>query len=589
MNYPLISEYIESIISAEDNFDKLNYLRPVLGTDGLPIMSSGNFAVVFKMKDVQSGKYYAIKCFLKEQEGREKSYQLIEEELEKVTSPYLISIHYIAKELFVDTNQTSETEFPVLLMDWVEGKPLDVYLQEILSNKYQLNNLVYQFSRLSLWLINQSFAHGDLKPDNILVRTDGSLILIDYDGMYVPSMKGNKAIELGSPDFRHPLRTESVFNERIDDLSLASILLSLKAISLDIKLLDKFGAKERLLFSEKDYRDISNSKVWSSIQQLLYDKELAQLYSFFILTIHDNVSCELYHLLMLNNKKQTSFIQNPLKEVSFYTATSPKLLTLIINDGYRPKRITDVTDMDLAKAYIDEFGVAYSEDKTRLLNAQECNCNNYSIKDGTRVICDEAFMGTSIMNVQIPNTITHIGSFAFAKCAQLQQIIIPESVIEIGANPFLDSCSERDFFNISYDKKVDIQCLSSMFEIYENALYSQKDKVLISHLGENIYKRTFNPFERWIDNIKIKDGTIGIGDYAFSEKEFRLYYMHLPSSIKDIGKCAFMNFSIGTLFLDTFNFTIGKDAFTNCHSEVIVNKGKCQKAKEYFQEVKEYN
>ena len=208
---------------------------------------------------------------------------------------------------------------------------------------------------------------------------------------------------------------------------------------------------------------------------------------------------------MLNNKKQTSFIQNPLKEVSFYTATSPKLLTLIINDGYRPKRITDVTDMDLAKAYIDEFGVAYSEDKTRLLNAQECNCNNYSIKDGTRVICDEAFMGTLIMNVQIPNTITHIGSFAFAKCAQLQQIIIPESVIEIGANPFLDSCSERDFFNISYDKKVDIQCLSSMFEIYENALYSQKDKVLISHLGENIYKRTFNPFERWIDNIKIKD------------------------------------------------------------------------------------
>ena len=104
-------------------------------------------------------------------------------------------------------------------------------------------------------------------------------------------MKGNKATELGSPDFRHPLRTESVFNERIDDLSLASILLSLKAISLDIKLLDNFGAKDRLLFSEKDYRDISNSKVWSSIQQLLYDKELAQLYSFFILTIHDNVSC----------------------------------------------------------------------------------------------------------------------------------------------------------------------------------------------------------------------------------------------------------------------------------------------------------
>lgn len=51
MNYPLISEYIEAIKSAEDNFEELSYLRPVLGDDGLPIMTGGNFAVVFKMKD----------------------------------------------------------------------------------------------------------------------------------------------------------------------------------------------------------------------------------------------------------------------------------------------------------------------------------------------------------------------------------------------------------------------------------------------------------------------------------------------------------------------------------------------------------
>lgn len=42
MNYPLISEYIEAIKSAEDNFEELSYLRPVLGNDGLPVMTSGN-------------------------------------------------------------------------------------------------------------------------------------------------------------------------------------------------------------------------------------------------------------------------------------------------------------------------------------------------------------------------------------------------------------------------------------------------------------------------------------------------------------------------------------------------------------------
>ena len=122
--YPLISEYIEAIKSAEENFEELSSLRPVLDNDGLPVMTSGNFAVVFQMKDEQSGKFFALKCFTKEQEGRAEAYHQIADELKDVDSPYLVSLRYLDKELFVDTEQTGETEFPVLLMDWVEGKTL---------------------------------------------------------------------------------------------------------------------------------------------------------------------------------------------------------------------------------------------------------------------------------------------------------------------------------------------------------------------------------------------------------------------------------------------------------------------------------
>ena len=73
MNYPLISEYIEAIKAAEDNFEKLTNLRPMLGEVGQPVMTSGNFAVVFKMKDEETGKLYALKCFTKEQQGREEA------------------------------------------------------------------------------------------------------------------------------------------------------------------------------------------------------------------------------------------------------------------------------------------------------------------------------------------------------------------------------------------------------------------------------------------------------------------------------------------------------------------------------------
>ena len=73
MNYPLISDYIKAIKAAEENFEKLKDLRPVLDDGGPPVFSSGNFAVVFKMRD-NEGKFYAVKCHLKDQEGRAEAY-----------------------------------------------------------------------------------------------------------------------------------------------------------------------------------------------------------------------------------------------------------------------------------------------------------------------------------------------------------------------------------------------------------------------------------------------------------------------------------------------------------------------------------
>ena len=265
MNYPLISEYIESIKSAEDNFEELGYLRPILDNDGLPVMTGGNFAQVFKMKDVQNGKFYAIKCFTKEQEGRSQAYRHISKELENVTSSYLINVRYLEKELFVDTDQTKETEFPVLLMDWVEGKTLDNFLRENLENRSTLNALVYRFRQLSQWLITQPFAHGDLKPDNILVQEDGSLVLVDYDGMYVPTMSGQIARELGSTDFRNPHRKIDEFDENIDLFSLISIFISLSIIVYNSDTLARFGSSDRLLFSSNDYLDLQKSELYNYI------------------------------------------------------------------------------------------------------------------------------------------------------------------------------------------------------------------------------------------------------------------------------------------------------------------------------------
>ena len=274
LTYPTVGQYTEAIKESakapDDYFDKLKHLRPVLDGNGEPIMSSGNFAVVFKMKD-EYGKQYAVRCFHRAQQGREKNYKLICEELAKVSSPYLSPIRYCDKELFVESG-----EYPVLLMDWVDGMTLDKYIRKVIDDKKALKQLATNFKDLAIWLLNQPFAHGDLKPDNILVRNDGSLVLVDYDGMFVPSMQGQKAREIGSPDFRNPSRTEDDFNKDIDNFPLTSILLSLELLVENKDYLSQYGAEDRLLFSEEDYRNIDECMLYKRAYSS-YNDDLSNL------------------------------------------------------------------------------------------------------------------------------------------------------------------------------------------------------------------------------------------------------------------------------------------------------------------------
>ena len=282
MQYPLISEYVRAIQDASNNLDELAHLVPVLDDLGEPYRSSGAFAVVFKMKDEQAGKCYALKCFTEEQEGRAEAYRQIADELEFVDSSYITSVKYLDKEIFVDSS-CEEDEFPVLLMDWIDGETMETYIAENYQDNYAMAMLCYRFCKMAAWLRSQPFAHGDIKPDNIMVRPDGNLTLVDYDGMFVPAMKGQKSPTIGTKDFSHPLRTVDDFNETIDDFALASIALSLKAISLKPSLFDEYGAADRLLFSADDYCDLSKSKVMAALQEQMNNEELTTLLSMFLL------------------------------------------------------------------------------------------------------------------------------------------------------------------------------------------------------------------------------------------------------------------------------------------------------------------
>lgn len=454
MNYPLISEYIEAIKSAEDNFEELTNLRPVLTDDGQPVMTSGNFAVVFKVQDKNTGKFHALKCFTKEQEGREEAYHQIAEELKDVDSPYLVSIQYLDKELFVDTDQTTETEFPILLMDWIEGKTLDKYLRENLDDKYALEMLAYRFSQLAQWLIPQPFAHGDLKPDNILVREDGTLVLVDYDGMYVPAMKGQKARELGSPDFRHPKRFTNKptyrwpwgnvdlageeFNEHIDDFPLFSILLSLKAVSLKPQLLEEFGTSDRLLFSEEDYMCFYNSKIGKAIESLSYNREYNICYYIFQRLLNstaytigtDNIRHLCFDIPNLFINKVTYIEESEWKE---------KVRNGIADYNKDGKKLLRVIDYDVSNGS-DETCETYTVPVYRIKKGTITICDNalrdcknlrhIFIPSSVKYIGEKAFYGCYFRYIELHKNIEYIHENAFENCLYLKTIIIPEGTLK---------------------------------------------------------------------------------------------------------------------------------------------------------------
>ena len=504
MQYPLISEYLAAIREANDNLDKLSHLVPVLDKYGEPYRSSGAFAVVFKMKDEQTGKCYALKCFTEEQEGRAEAYRQIAEELEFVDSPYITSVKYLEKELFVDSNCEDE-EFPVLLMDWIEGETMETYVTANYTDTHAMSILCYRFCKMAAWLRSQSFAHGDIKPDNIMVRPDGTLTLVDYDGMYVPTMKGQKSPTIGTKDFSHPLRTIDDFDETIDDFALASIALSLKAISLNPSLLQTYGASDRLLFSAADYIDLS--KTFTALQDLLADEEARTLMSMFLLaSAKKNLSMCSFRLFG---------VQKPKEEEVWST---------------------EITEEDLKNAVEDEFGVRYSKDWKRLLKAPEKLKGEYHIREGVKVIGDCAFLVCkSLTSINIPNSVTNIGDYAFYRCSSLTKIIIPSSVVNMNGNPFFNW--DGDLHNESKAFIYEHQVLFNKDRTTLIAYRSKKTSYIIPDGVTNIGDGAFE-YCGSLTNINIPDSVTNIGDSAFSGCK-SLNSINIPNSVTNIGNGAF--------------------------------------------------
>lgn len=204
-----IAEIVEAVSSPFSLWRTLKGVE-VERSNGLPIYFTGNASVLFPVKINRQRKM--LKCYTRH-------------------NPHLKAIYkeglYIA-ELAVHNIIGQRHWMDCLVMDYVEG----ITLHQALCLKPEqktLQRLAEAFDEFATDLLGKEYAHGDLKPENIIWLEDGKFSAIDWDAAFIPSLKGNQALETGTAAYQHPLRNTELYNKHIDDYSIAFISTMLNA------------------------------------------------------------------------------------------------------------------------------------------------------------------------------------------------------------------------------------------------------------------------------------------------------------------------------------------------------------------------
>ena len=271
MACPQSYEYNEAIqnltVTAED--EELRRGEPALDALGVPSPFAGGFADVYKVHCPKTGNTWAVKCFTRDVQGRAQRYRTIADYLAQANLPFMVDFQYLDRGLRIRGRWQ-----PIVKMRWVEGLALHQFVAQHAERPQNLKRLLELWSRLATWLRESSMAHADIQHGNVLlVPADGGILklrLIDYDGMWVPALAGQRLAELGHAGYQHPERLrEGVFNAHVDRFPHLAIYTAIRCVMVGRGALwQQFHNGENLLFTQEDYQRPGGSKAFRTCWDL---------------------------------------------------------------------------------------------------------------------------------------------------------------------------------------------------------------------------------------------------------------------------------------------------------------------------------
>lgn len=313
-----IKTTIEKKYNTNIHDPKLSGYKPMPGLLG-PMFYPGGFGVVFPLIDSSKHKY-AFRVWHKEIPGIKERTNKIATCLHSINLPYFVEFDYVSGGLTVEEEDGSQI-VDTVRMDWVEGENLHDFIsntkerESIDGFKTIMRNLAENFKKMFKDLHQAGISHGDLQHGNVVIKDDLSIKLVDYDSVFVPSIKGEKQITCGLTGYQHPIRKTTCdeaaeYDDYFSELIIYSGLLMLSVFPDlwpdDEEEIDSFS----FLFTENDFDNILN--------------DTKGVRAFSESNLNKVTSCDLF-------KKVANARPNDVNDASVVLELK-KLLVLLVND-----------------------------------------------------------------------------------------------------------------------------------------------------------------------------------------------------------------------------------------------------------------
>ncbi len=243
---------------------------------------------------------------------------------------------------------------------------------------------------------------------------------------------------------------------------------------------------------------------------------------------------------------------------SLTNITIPKEVVSIATGVYASfhfcPKLSDIVVVEENTAYASENGVLFNKEKTTLLDYPMGRADTaYVIPSGVTTIADWALFGSAIESVTIPETVKHIGRYAFNHCSGLTEVIIPDGVVSIGGAAF-EYCEKLSSVTIS-------DTVTSI-DGYAFA-YSGLTSVKIGNGVTSIDGGTFYACEK-LTSVTLPESVTSIEAYAFGVCT-GLANIDIPDGVESIGSNAFECCGFTSVMIPASIISIGSDAFRSCN------------------------